>query len=89
MTFDDKGNEVVGAELVEGKDYKVVINGDGSFAIDFLHDVNGAVKIDYKTKVDGIVEGDVAVNNRVDVGTGQHSEGDGTASQQNIIKTLV
>lgn len=86
MTFDDKGNEVVGAELVEGKDYKVVINGDGSFAIDFLHDVNGAVKIDYKTKVDGIVEGDVAVNNRVDVGTGQHSEGDGTASQQNIIK---
>lgn len=86
VTFDDKGNEVVGAELVEGKDYKVVINGDGSFAIDFLHDVNGAVKIDYKTKVDGIVEGDVAVNNRVDVGTGQHSEGDGTASQQNIIK---
>lgn len=86
MTFDDKGNEVVGAELVEGKDYKVVINGDGSFAIDFLHDVTGAVKIDYKTKVDGIVEGDVAVNNRVDVGTGQHSEGDGTASQQNIIK---
>lgn len=61
VTFDDKGNEVVGAELVEGKDYKVVINGDGSFAIDFLHDVNGAVKIDYKTKVDGIVEGDVAV----------------------------
>ena len=45
--------------------------------------MNGAVKIDYKTKVDGIVEGDVAVNNRVDVGTGQHSEGDGTASQQN------
>lgn len=86
VMFDDKGNEVVGAELVEGKDYKVVINGDGSFAIDFLHDVNGAVKIDYKTKVDGIVEGDVAVNNRVDVGTGQHSEGDGTASQQNIIK---
>ncbi|EOM01736.1 LPXTG-domain-containing protein cell wall anchor domain [Enterococcus faecalis EnGen0234] len=86
VTFDDKGNEVVGAELVEGKDYKVVIKGDGSFAIDFLHDVNGAVKIDYKTKVDGIVEGDVAVNNRVDVGTGQHSEGDGTASQQNIIK---
>ena len=86
VTFDDKGNEVVGAELVEGKDYKVVINGDGSFAIDFLHDVTGAVKIDYKTKVDGIVEGDVAVNNRVDVGTGQHSEGDGTASQQNIIK---
>lgn len=86
MTFDDKGNEVVGAELVEGKDYKVVINGDGSFAIDFLHDVTGAVKIDYKTKVDGIVEGDVTVNNRVDVGTGQHSEGDGTASQQNIIK---
>lgn len=86
VTFDDKGNEVVGAELVEGKDYKVVINGDGSFAIDFLHDVTGAVKIDYKTKVDGIVEGDVAVNNRVDVGTGQHSEDDGTASQQNIIK---
>ena len=54
--------------------------------IDFLHDVTGAVKIDYKTKVDGIVEGDVAVNNRVDVGTGQHSEGDGTANQQNIIK---
>lgn len=86
VTFDDKGNEVVGAELVEGKDYKVVINDDGSFVIDFLHDVTGAVKIDYKTKVDGIVEGDVAVNNRVDVGTGQHSEGDGTANQQNIIK---
>lgn len=48
--------------------------------------MTGAVKIDYKTKVDGIVEGDVAVNNRVDVGTGQHSEDDGTASQQNIIK---
>ncbi|MGH2335407.1 hypothetical protein ACQ1ZS_15025, partial [Enterococcus faecalis] len=78
--------EVVGAELVEGKDYKVVIIGDGFFAIDFLHDVNGADKIDYKTKVDGIVEADVAVNNRVDVGTSQHSEGDATASQQNIIK---
>ncbi len=50
VTFDDKGNEVVGAELVEGKDYKVVINGDGSFAIDFLHDVTGAVKIDYKNQ---------------------------------------
>ena len=50
MTFDDKGNEVVGAELVEGKDYKVVINGDGSFALT-LHDVNGAVKIDYKPKL--------------------------------------
>lgn len=86
VTFDDKGNEVVGAELVEGKDYKVVVSGDGSFEIDFLHDVTGAVKIDYKTKVAGIVEGDVAVNNRVDVGTGQHSEGDGIASQQNIIK---
>ena len=88
VTFDDKGNEVVGAELVEGKDYKVVVSGDGSFEIDFLHDVTGAVKIDYKTKVAGIVEGDVAVNNRVDVGTGQHSEGDGTASQQNIIKGI-
>ena len=84
VTFDDKGNEVVGAELVEGKDYKVVINGDGSFALDYM--MTGAVKIDYKTKVDGIVEGDVAVNNRVDVGTGQHSEDDGTASQQNILK---
>ena len=48
---------------MEGKDYKVVINGDGSFAIDFYM-MTGAVKIDYKTKVDGIVEGDVAVNNR-------------------------
>ncbi|MGM0104230.1 fibrinogen-binding MSCRAMM adhesin Fss1 [Enterococcus sp. AZ197] len=51
VTFDDKGNEVVGAELVEGKDYKVVINGDGSFAIDFLHDVTGAV--DYQNSTIG------------------------------------
>lgn len=70
VMFDDKGNEVVGVEFVEGKDYKVVINGDGFFVIDFLYDVNGVVKIDYKIKVDGIVEGDVVVNNCVDVGIG-------------------
>ena len=34
VTFDDKGNEVVG-ELVKEK-ITSVINGDGSFAIDFL-----------------------------------------------------
>lgn len=90
ITFGPNGEEIKGSTpLVEGTDYKLVKNpnGDG-FVIEFLHDIDGAYKIEYKTKVDGTVTDPTKVENKVRVGTGETDEDHGTAEQQNVIKSL-
>lgn len=80
ITFDKKGNEVKGEALVEGKDYVLEPNPDGEgFVIKFLNDVDGAVRVEYKTKVNGIVSDPTQVTNNVTTGTGQTDGDKGTA----------
>ncbi|WP_347401812.1 SpaA isopeptide-forming pilin-related protein [Candidatus Enterococcus murrayae] len=89
ITFDNKGNEIKGTPLVEGKDYILEPNPDGKgFVVKFLHDMDQAVKVEYQTKVDGIVTDPTQVNNSVSIGTGQTDSDKGTAQQQNVIKKL-
>ncbi|MGM0168333.1 hypothetical protein IGI39_004088 [Enterococcus sp. AZ135] len=89
ITFDDQGNEVKGAALEEGTDYILAPNPDGKgFVVKFLNDLDQAVKVEYKTKVDGIVTDPTQVNNSVTTGTGQTDGDKGTAQQQNVIKNL-
>lgn len=89
ITFDAQGNETKGAPLVEGKDYELVPNPDGhGFQVKFLHDIDGAVKVEYQTKVNGIVTDPTQVNNSVSTGTGDTGGDSGTAQQQNVIKKL-
>lgn len=87
VTFDQNGKEVQGALLVAGTDYELVETEKG-FEIRFLHDVDGAVKMKYKTGIDGNVDEDIDVSNSVDVGTGQHGGSTGTMYQQNLVKKL-
>ncbi|MEQ7254770.1 SpaA isopeptide-forming pilin-related protein [Enterococcus avium] len=89
ITFDKKGNEVKGKALVEGKDYVLEPNPDGEgFVIKFLNDVDGAVRVEYKTKVNCIVSDPTQVTNNVATGTGQTDGDKGTAQQQNVIKNI-
>ncbi|WAO22403.1 LPXTG cell wall anchor domain-containing protein [Paenilisteria newyorkensis] len=87
VTFDQNGKEVQGAPLVAGTDYELLETERG-FEIRFLHDVDGAVKIKYKTGIDGIITDDIDVSNSVDVSTGQHGGSTGTMYQQNLVKKL-
>lgn len=88
ISFDANGNEVKGDTLVEGSDYTLTPTADGKFKINFLHAINSAIKIDYKTKVSDIVTDTTAVTNKVETDTGENSEDGGTANQENIIKQL-
>ncbi|MGX7176220.1 collagen binding domain-containing protein [Enterococcus saigonensis] len=92
ITFDKNGKEIIGAELTSPADYQVVYDtSKNQFVLKFAHDVNYAVKIDYKTKVNTLVTGNTDVDNQVVVdtgGDGQEGGDDGTAQQQNIIKNL-
>lgn len=88
ITFDEKGKEIEGDALVGGEDYELTPTADGKFKIHFLHDIKTALKVNYQTKVNGIVTDPVAVNNKVDTDTGETSNDGGTANQQNIIKKL-
>lgn len=87
MTFDASGTEIQGAQLVEGVDYELIKTAAG-FEVRFLHDVDSAVKIQYKTGVTGTVDGNLDISNRVDIDTGQSSGSSGTAYQQNLKKQL-
>ncbi|MFZ8765719.1 SpaA isopeptide-forming pilin-related protein [Enterococcus diestrammenae] len=90
ITFGPNGEEIQGnTPLKEGEDYKLVKNpnGDG-FVIEFLHDIDSAYKVVYKTKVDGTVTDPTDVTNKVEVDTGETDEDNGTAEQQNVIKNL-
>lgn len=87
IDFDSNGNEVVGRQLSEPEDYTLVPAADGKgFVIRFADDVNEAVKVTYKTSVNGLVTDPTQVNNKVEIGTGQQDEDNGTAQQQNVIK---
>ena len=89
ITFDKKGKEIKGEALVEGKDYVLEPNPDGEgFVIKFLNDVDGAVRVEYKTKVNGIVSDPTQVTNNVTTGTGQTDGDKGTAQQLNVIKNI-
>lgn len=89
ITFDSKGKEIKGEALVEGKDYELEPNPDGEgFVIKFLNDVDGAIRVEYKTKVNGIVTDPTQVDNSVTTGTGQTAGDKGTAQQQNVIKNI-
>ncbi|WP_430536519.1 SpaA isopeptide-forming pilin-related protein [Listeria rocourtiae] len=87
VTFNQDGKEVQGAELVAGKDYELIETEKG-FEIRFLHDVDGGVKIKYKTGIDGHIDEDINVSNGVDISTGQHGGSTGTVYQQNLVKKL-
>ncbi|MBC6134983.1 collagen binding domain-containing protein [Listeria booriae] len=87
MTFNQSGKEIQGAALVEGTDYELIPTANG-FEIHFLHDVDGAVKIDYKTGVSDTLTENTNISNKVDVSTGQSSNGSGTMYQQSLVKRL-
>ncbi|EOH90132.1 SpaA isopeptide-forming pilin-related protein [Enterococcus pallens] len=87
IDFDQNGNEIVGRKLSDPEDYTLVPTEDGKgFVIQFTNDVNEAIKVTYKTSVNGLVTDPTQVNNKVEIGTGQQDEGNGTAQQQNVIK---
>lgn len=92
VTFDKDGNEIIGDALKTPDDYVVEFDeAENKFVLKFQHDIDYAVKIDYKTKVDTLVTDDTNVDNKVVVdtgGDGQESGSDGTAVQQNIVKSL-
>ncbi|MDA9471007.1 SpaA isopeptide-forming pilin-related protein [Enterococcus sp. 5H] len=89
VTFGPNGEEIKGAELSTPGDYTLEPNPNGSgFVVKFTHDIDSAYKIEYKSKVNTIITDPTAVNNSVDVGTGEHGEGSGNANQQNVIKNL-
>lgn len=87
ITFDEKGNEIKGMSLIEGQDYVLQPNPNGNgFVVKFLHDMDQAIKIEYQTKVNGLVTDPTQVTNQATVGTGQSDGDKGTADQQNVIK---
>lgn len=90
ITFGPNGEEIQGdTPLVAGVDYALEENPNGpGFVIKFLHDIDSAYKITYQTKVNGTITDPTAVNNKVEVGTGESGEDSGTAQQQNVIKSL-
>ncbi|MGM0123434.1 hypothetical protein IGI37_000800 [Enterococcus sp. AZ194] len=91
IVFGEKGEEIKAATpLVAGTDYELVKNPSGNgFVIKFLHEVNHAYKVTYKTKVNGIITEPTDIENNVSVGTGETSTGKGTANQQNVNKSLI
>lgn len=89
VSFSRKGTEHLGAPLVSGTDYQIVpAEANHGFTLQFLHDVNQAYQIDYKTDVNQIVEGTSEVDNHVAVDDKGGSSSHGQAEQQNVIKNL-
>ncbi|EUJ41110.1 celll wall surface anchor family protein [Listeria weihenstephanensis FSL R9-0317] len=87
VTFDSSGKEILGAPLVAGTDYEIVKTATG-FDTHFLHDISGAVVMQYKTGITGTVDGNIGVSNEVSVDSGQRGSGSGTIYQQNLVKKL-
>lgn len=89
ITFDKDGNEQVGRLLSSPEDYQIEKTSDGKqFVIKFNQNIKTAVKINYQTKVDGVVDDPTEVNNTVETNTGEESSDGGTATQQNVTKSL-
>lgn len=89
VSFNEQGNEVKDRELTEGKEYVLDPNPSGNgFVVRFLNDLDQAVRVEYKTKVTGVVTDPTQVTNNVSTGTGQTGSDKGTAQQQNVIKKI-
>lgn len=89
ITFGPNGEEIKGAELTTPGDYILEPNPNGpGFVVKFTHDIDGAYKIEYKSKVNTLVTDPTTVTNKVDVATGEHDDTTGNADQQNVIKNL-
>lgn len=89
VTFNDNGDPIVGAPLVEGQDYRLVPAGDGKgFKIEFIGNVDYAVDIHYATQVDEEVTGNQVYKNQVVDGKGNNSINQGEAHQQGLIKSI-
>ena len=88
--FDNDGKPVEGAALVEGVDYKLIPDpkNPNKFKIEFLKDIDYAVKIDYTTKVDGYVDDPTKISNKVTNDTGEDAHSEGTANQEGIVKNI-
>lgn len=87
VTFAPDGTEIQGDPLVEGVDYEIVPTATG-FDIQFLHPIDYAVKITYKTSIDGIVDSNLTINNTVTTDSGESSDSSGGVEQQNVIKNI-
>ncbi|MBM5608007.1 hypothetical protein D8X97_07000 [Listeria ivanovii] len=87
ITFDEDGSEVQGRQLIEGVDYKIEMTENG-FDIVFLHDIDYALKITYKTTVTDTVDDNVTLKNTISTDTGDSSNSSGGIIQQNVIKTV-
>ncbi|MGM0303835.1 hypothetical protein IGI66_003500 [Enterococcus sp. AZ048] len=89
IAFNEQGAEVKGTPYIEGTDYVLEPDASGhGFVLRFLKDVERALRVEYKTKVDGIVTDPTQVTNSVADGTGQKGGDKGTAQQQNVIKRI-
>lgn len=89
ITFDEQGNEIKGEPFSDGIDYILVPHpSENGFVVQFLNNVNQAIKIEYKTKVNKIVTNPAEVSNKVSTGNGKTSQDKGTAYQQNVIKNI-
>ena len=90
ITFDKDGNEIKGAELKEGEDYKLVPdpNDPQKFKIVFLKDIDYAVKAEYQTKVKDIVDENVPIENSVETDTGDKDGSTGNATQEGLVKNV-
>lgn len=90
ITFDKDGKEVTGTVLEEGTTYKLVKDpsNPNMFKIEFLEDIDYAVKIDYQTKVTGIVDETTEISNFVITNTEDRDESEGNATQQGIVKGI-
>ncbi|PLW60199.1 SpaA isopeptide-forming pilin-related protein [Lactococcus lactis] len=90
ISFDKDGNEIKGDQLKEGEDYKLVPdpNNPQKFRIEFLKDIDYAVKVEYQTKVKDYVDGNVPIDNSVITDTGDSSKSGGDATQQGIVKNI-
>ena len=90
VTFDADGKPTQGAALVEGVDYKLVPDpkNPNKFKVEFLNDIDYAVKINYQTKVNGYVDDPTKISNKVSNDTGDEAHSEGTANQQGIVKRI-
>ncbi|MFS0933966.1 SpaA isopeptide-forming pilin-related protein [Enterococcus casseliflavus] len=90
ITFDKDGKEVTGTVLEEGTTYKLVKDSSNPnvFTIEFLEEVDYAVKIDYQTKVNEIVDENTEISNFVKTDNNDESGSEGNATQQGIVKRI-
>ncbi|UUV98944.1 SpaA isopeptide-forming pilin-related protein [Vagococcus luciliae] len=86
VTFDESGEEVYGKTPLSSNDYEIVDKKEDGFDIVLKNDIKTALKIIYKTKVDGYISGSEQIGNDVSI-DGEYTEGSiGVTENQNLIK---